>query len=558
MKKFTIFIIILTVIVGIFGFYYYQRNIYSKDILRLEILGQEETELLQEIKYIVKYKNNGNVRLEEPELIFDYPSYSIPADGTSLRVIKKSEELGGVIYPGQEKTFTFTTRLMGREGEIKEAQVTLSYRPKNLKARYESKTSFTTIIKKVPLNFDFDLSAKIESGKELKFRLNYFSNVDYPLSGLTVMIDYPSGFEFIDSAPKSLEKTEWDLGLLNKAEGGRVEISGKLMGEVGEEKVFRARIGSWQDGEFILLREAARGITIIRPALYITQQINNNPKFIASPGNLLHYEIFFKNIGEEFLSDMFLLVTLTGSAFDFKTVQAPEGDFTPGDNSIIWDWRKVRDLQLLPPQSEGKIEFWVKLKDEWEIKGLEDKNPEILSRIFLSQVKEEFANKVNSKLIVSQKGYFSDEVFGNAGPLPPKIGETTTYTIIWQVKNYYNEMKDVKVKATLPKNVNLTGKIFPEAEVDKITFDSQSREIVWNVGDLMVGQGVLNQGPNISFQIAFLPEENQKGETPELISQAKIIGQDQWTGEILQSTASFIDTTLQDDQAIAPGAGVVQ
>ena len=557
MKKFTIFIVILAVIVGVFGFYYYQRNVYSKDILKLEILGQGEADLFQEIKYIVKYKNNGKVRLEEPELIFDYPDYSIPIDGTPLRVIKKSEELGEAIYPGQEKTFTFTARLMGQEGEIKEARVTLSYRPKNLKARYTSETSFTTIIKKVPLNFDFDLPSKIESGKELKFRLNYFSNVDYPLSGLRVIIDYPSGFEFIDSTPKSLEKIEWELGLLNKAEGGRVEISGKLMGEVGEEKVFRARIGSWKDGEFILLKETVKGIAIIRPALYITQQINNNPKFVANSGDLLHYEIFFKNIGEEFLTDMFLLATLSGLPFDFETIQAPEGDFTLGDSSIIWDWRKVRDLQLLSPQSEGKIEFWVKLKDEWEIKSADDKNPEIKTTVFLSQVREEFVNKVNSKLVISQKGYFDDEIFGNSGPLPPKIGETTTYTIIWQVKNYYNEMKNVKVKATLPQNVNLTGKIFPEEQTDKITFDSQSREIVWNVGDLIVGQGILTPAPSIAFQISFVPGANQAGQVPELISEARITGQDQWTGEILQATSPSINTSLPDDEMVSE-EGVVE
>jgi len=557
MKKITLILIILAVIVGVFGFYYYQRNVYSKDILKLEILGQGEADLFQEIKYIVKYKNNGKVRLEEPELIFDYPDYSIPIDGTPLRVIKKSEELGEAIYPGQEKTFTFTARLMGQEGEIKEARVTLSYRPKNLKARYTSETSFTTIIKKVPLNFDFDLPSKIESGKELKFRLNYFSNVDYPLSGLRVIIDYPLGFEFINSTPKSLEKIEWELGLLNKAEGGRVEISGKLMGEVGEEKVFRARIGSWKDGEFILLKETVKGIAIIRPALYITQQINNNPKFVANSGDLLHYEIFFKNIGEEFLTDMFLLATLSGLPFDFETIQAPEGDFTLGDSSIIWDWRKVRDLQLLSPQSEGKIEFWVKLKDEWEIKSADDKNPEIKTTVFLSQVREEFVNKVNSKLVISQKGYFDDEIFGNSGPLPPKAGETTTYTIIWQVKNYYNEMKNVKVKATLPQNVNLTGKIFPEEQTDKITFDSQSREIVWNVGDLIVGQGILTPAPSIAFQISFVPGANQVGQVPELISEARITGQDQWTGEILQATSPSINTSLPDDEMVSE-EGVVE
>lgn len=558
MKKFTIFIIILALVVGIYGLYYYQKNVYSKDVLKLEILGQEETELLQEIKYTVKYKNNGNVRLEEPELVFDYPDNALPADGTSLRVVKKSEELGEVIYPGQEKTFTFTARLMGQEGEVKEARASLSYQPKNLKARYVSETSFTTIIKKIPLNFDFDLSSKIESGKELKFRLNYFSNVDYPLAGLRIIIDYPSGFEFIDSTPKSLEKTEWDIGLLNKAEGGRIEISGKLAGEVGAEKIFQAKIGTWQDGEFILLKEVSRGITVIKPALYITQQINNNPKFTASPGDLLHYEVFFRNIGEEFLNDMFLLVTLNGSAFDFETVRAPEGDFTPGDNSIIWDWRRVKNLQLLSPQSEGKVEFWVELKDEWEIKNLEDKNREIKTIIFLSQAKEEFTNKVNSKLAISQKGYFNDEIFGNSGPLPPKAGEATTYTITWQAKNYYNEVKDAKVKAVLPKNVSLTGKIFPQEQTDKITFDSQSREIVWNVGDLAVGQGILTSAPNISFQVAFLPGESQKGQIPEIIGQAEIIGQDEWTGETLRVSSPSINTALPDDGRVSEEQGRVR
>jgi len=558
MRKITIFVIIVAALVGILGLYYYQRNIYSKETLKLEILGPEETELLKEVEYTVKFKNNGDIRLEDPELVFEYPENALPSEGSVLRITKNSDDLGGAVYPGQEKTFSFKARLLGKEGDVKEAKATMTYRPKNLKATYTSATSFTTLIKKVPLNFNFDLSSSVESGKEIKFRLNYFSNTDYPLSGLRIIVEYPSGFEFIDSTPKSLEKTEWDLGLLNKAQGGRIEITGKITGEIGEEKVFQAKIGTWRDGEFILLKETAQGTNIINPALHITQQINGNPKFVADPGDLLHYEIFFKNVGEEILTDMSLLATLTGSPFDFNTLRVPEGEYTSGDNSILWDWRRVNDLQLLSPGEEGRVEFWIKLKDEWEIKSLEDKNPQITTKIYLSQNKEEFSNKVNSKLAISQKGYFNDEVFGNAGPLPPKVGETTTYTIIWQAKNYYNEMKDVKVKAVLPSYVTLTGKIFPEEESSKFTFDSNSREIVWSVGDLMVGRGILNQGPNISFQVALVPTASQWGQSPELIGEARIIGQDQWTNEILDAIAPAVDTTLPDDQAVGAGKGIVQ
>ena len=558
MKKISIFILIIFAIVGVVGVYYYQRNIYSKEILKLEILGPKETELLQEIEYIVKYKNNGDTRLEEPELIFEYPEYSIPIGETSLRIIKGSSDLGGAIYPGEEKSFRFKARLLGKEGEAKIAKANLNYRPKNLKAHYTSDTTFTTIIKKVPLTFEFDLPSQTESEKELRFRLNYFSNIDYPLPDLRIVVSYPSDFEFIESTPKSLEKTEWDIGLLNRARGGRVEILGKIFGEIGEEKIFQAKIGSWQGGEFVLLKEITKGIAIVKPSLYLRQLINGNPQYAASPGDTLHYEIFFKNIGGDFLSNLSLITKLEGKVFDFKTLKAPWGEFKSGDNSIVFDWKRIPKLQFLDAGEEGEVEFWVGLKEEWEISGPEDKNPTIKNNIYLGQIKEEFINKVNSKLAISQKVFFQDEVFGNSGAIPPKVGKETTYTAMWQVKNFYNDVKNAKVKASLPENTELTGKIFPEETASKFAFDSESREIVWEVGDLKMSEGIAGTpAPNISFQIKFTPSEDQKGQTPKIIGEAEITGQDQWTGEMIGAIAPAVNTSLPDDETITGEEGIV-
>lgn len=548
-RRFITFLILIAAISGIVGFWNWQKNSYSKEILKLEILGKEEVAVAEDFGYIVKFKNNGNIRLETPKLIFEYPKYSIVEDGILRKEITLED-----IYPGQEQTFNFKVRLLGKEGEARVAKASLSYQPKNLKARYESVTTFTTQIKSVPLTFEFDLPSKVESGKDFRFRLNYFSNVDYPLSNLRVVAEYPADFEFVESTPRGLEKNEWEIGLLNKAEGGRVEILGKLSGEVGEEKIVRAKLGSWWDGEFVVLKEAIRGIEVIRPSLYIWQQINGNPQYVASPGDWLHYEIFFKNIGEEDLTSLFLVSKLEGEAFDFQTIKSDLGDFEPGDNSIVFDWRRIPRLQYLAPMEEAKVEFWINLKEEFGI----SKNPILRNKIFLSQAKEEFITKVNSKITVSQKGYFQEEVFGNQGPLPPKVGETTTYTIIWQIKNYYNDVKNVKVKTILPQQVQLTGKIFPEEESQKFAFDSQSREIVWAIGDLGTGQGVITPTPNISFQIALTPDVSQKGETPQLIGEAKIIGEDQWTREIVEAKTSAITAALPDDPSINPNSAKVQ
>jgi hypothetical protein len=559
MRKINLIAIVLLIAVAVAGFYYYQTNIYSKEVLKLEILGQNNADLLQEVEYVVKYKNNGNSRLEEPELVFEYPGHAIPTGETSLRVTKTSKDFGDAIYPGEEKTFTFKARLLGKEGEVLTAKATMTYRPKNLKARYESSTTFTTIIQKVPLTFEFDLPSKIESGKQLTFRLNYFSNIDYPITGLRITAEYPSNFEFVESAPQSLEKTEWDVGVLNKANGGRISITGRLSGDVGEEKVFSGKIGIWKDGEFILLKEATKALSLIDPSLYLSKTINGNPQYVASPGDSLHYQISFKNIGEDMLNNLFLIAKLEGKAFDFETLKAPYGEFSSGDNSIVFDWKNVSKLQFLDGQEEGEVEFWINLKDEWPILNADDKNAFIKDSVYLSQAKEEFTNKVNSKLVVEQKGFFNDEVFGNSGSIPPKVGEITTYTIMWNVKNYYNDVNNVKVKAKLPTNVELTGKMFPEDQSSKFAFDSQSREIVWEVGDLKMSQGVDGTlSPNISFQVRFTPFGDQRGTIPEIISEAEISGQDQWTGKNLISKASGLTTMMPDDKNMTVEMGTVR
>ncbi|HDL74828.1 MAG TPA: hypothetical protein ENH06_00360 [bacterium] len=547
-KTITIFVMLSTIVVGIAGFWYYQKGSFSKEILKLEILGPENAELAEEVEYLVKYKNNGDVRLEEASLIFEYPRNSLVENKELRQEIKLDD-----IYPGEEKIFHFKGRLLGKEKENKTAKAWLSYRPKNLNARYEGSTTFTTLIKSTPLTFEFDIPSKIEPGKDFRLKLNYFSNVDYPLSNLRIKIDYPENFEFKNSNPKALEENEWEIGLLNKTQGGRIEVEGKLFGDIDEQKIFKAQLGIWQNEELVLLKENIRAVVLSEPSLYISQQINGSSQYIASPGEQLHYEIFFKNIGEEVLKNMFLVSTLEGKAFDLETLKTISGDFQTGDNSIVWDWKKVPKLQFLEAGEEQIVEFWINLKEDWDV--FDEKNSIIRNKIYLSQVKEEFVNKVNSKLKIIQKGYFEDEVFGNSGYIPPKAGGATTYTIIWQVQNHHNDVKNIKVKATLPKNTSLTGNIFPEDQASKFAFDSFSREIVWDVGDLEAG---LDKIPNIAFQISFIPSSDQVGKTPNVIGEVKVIGEDDWTEKKLEIIDSAISTLLPDDVTITGQQGIVQ
>lgn len=541
-RKILITLISITALLAFIVFWVLQRNIYSKEILKLEILGPEKVQAGEEIEYTLKYRNNGNTVLEEAELVFEYPHGSFVVEQDSDRVVQDLED----IYPGQEEVLKFKGKLFGKEGDIKTASVVLNYRAEGLKPFYESKSSFSSEIQEVPISFDFDFPSKAVLNKESRFSLNYFSNLDSSISDLRIKLNYPSGFEFVSSNVLGIDNEEWKIDSLAKAEGGRIEINGKISGRANQEKKFKAELGIWVNDQFISLKEIDKTIQIIEPRLSISQRINNSLDYTAEPGELLHYEITYRNVGEQSFEDLFLISKLDGP-LDFDSLSANGGEINLSEKTILWDWRDFSSLKNLQPGQEGKIEFWVRVKESWE------GDPVIKNKISLSEIKQEFSTKVKSNLIISQKGYFNDEVFGNSGEIPPKIGKETTYTISWDVKNYQNKIKNTKVRAVLPEEIELTGEIYPESEKNKFTFDSDSREIVWSIGDLSENESKL-----ISFQIKFIPVASQKGIVVNLIGQAEVVGEDQWAETSSSSVSAAVNTSLPDDPSVNYGQGVVQ
>lgn len=539
--KILLFLIILVIITAAVGYWVYDSNTYSKEVLRLEIIGPEEAMVGEEIEYTVKIKNNSDIRLEEPQLTFEYPQGSIVPEGQTLRVIKSKEEFGGFIYPAQEKPFTFKARVFGKGGDIKEAKAMLSYRPRNIKAGYVSKTSQLLTIREVPLTFEFDIPSNVGPGQELNYSLNYFSSVDYPLSDIEVRMTYPSGFSLKETDPKGISDYQWRIPLLNTAQGGRLDIKGNLSGRTGETKIFKAEFGIWQGGEFVVLKNITKQVQLKEPSLYITQTVNNSVDYTADPGDLLHYNVVFRNIGISPLQNLFLAIRLNGILFDYDSIRSIDGQYQSGDNSIIWDSRNNSKLQFLDIGEEGEVEFWVDIKDQEQ----QFTKAKLENEIILDSTRKRFTVKVNSLLALEQNAYVGDEIFGSEADFPLRVNDKGTFTVIWRVKNYYNPLQDVKLSSVLPQNVKLTGKVMPQ----KLSFDPDTREIIWAIGEMDPGQG-LEQPHQLAFQIELDPNSSQRDEYAKLLEPSLLVGTDTWTDKQLTATSSVITTQIFGEQGI--------
>ena len=535
MKK-RVILPIFIILLGIIALLSWQKMSFSKEVLKLEILGPEKTTIGEDVEYIVKFKNNGNVRLEKPELIFDYPENSIIESNEGKVKVMTSDQLGGDIYPGEERTFKFNARLLGKEKDTNVAKVSVSFQPKDLKTRSEVSTTFTTILGEIPLDLSLEIPSKTGTGKTLTLRVNYSSNVAYPLKDLTCYVAYPEDFEFLYSQPKGMDNTQWDIPILNESGAGRIDISGILNGQSMEQKVFKARIGIWQDGNFILLKEVIKGVEIVAPSLYITQKVNNDENYMASVGDQLHYEVTFRNVGDEALKDMVLITRLEGDALDLNSIKSTDGKWTKGDNSIIWEGSNIPELQLLDVGQVGKVEFWVNVKSQWPMKSLNDKNPIIKNKVTLGQARQDFLTKVNTIVSAEQKIYPENKYFENSGPYPLESGKKTYLTVEWKAINSYNDVENAKMVTALPESITFEKKTYPEGV--EITYDENTSEVACNIGSLPAGSGIIKEAKICAFQVSVQPE--LADETIILLGSAQLSGVDQWTNKTLTAKTDMV------------------
>ena len=143
----------------------------------------------------------------------------------------------------------------------------------------------------------------------------------------------------------------------------------------------------------------------------------------------------------------------------------------------------------------------------------------------------------------------------NSGPLPPNSSSPTTYTIVWSVTNSTNVLSDGTVRATLPSYVDWTGATFPATE--NISYNSVTREVVWRLGNIAPSVGYNSPVREASFQVRLNTSASQAGTSPVLVDVSSASGRDEYTGVMLESNWTSLNTRLGSDPLTSSSEWVV-
>ncbi|HLC89389.1 MAG TPA: hypothetical protein VJG65_00330 [Patescibacteria group bacterium] len=562
-----------------FGFIFFGlgQSTEAKSI-KLELIGPQSVASGDEIVYVLNYQNLEKVVLDNIEIIFRYPDgFSFGnSDPVPTNNFNTSWQVGN-LAPGAGGKIEIRGKLIGEVGSLKTISVTASYQPQNFSSPFKESQSFTSQITSSILNLEVEGPAQILPEKKVNYKITYENSSEQDLKNVKILIDYPANFVFQESEPKPYSEpnearnfnNQWLIEEILAKEKGEILINGGYLAKEDQSAAeFKVKIGFWDEATqtFSLQQEKTVVTEIIGSGLNLELIINgSNQNQPVGFGQTLTYTIIYKNSGQKDLDELNISVVLDSDILDWSSLD-DKNDGVISGNEISWGKDQISEMDLVRPLTEGTINFSINTKSANQINLNQDalqiksKITAKIDKIGEFEVKDleissnEIINNLNTDVELEVEGrYFDDDnIAVGSGPLPPVVGEKTTFRIYWSIANSLNELSEVKVTTQLPLGVDWADKFL--VKTGEISYSSKNREITWSIKRALANKGF--DDINAWFDVAVVPTKNQVKKLLILTDQTALVATDQSTNAQITKTGKAITSNLEDDP-IGGGKGVV-
>ncbi len=567
MKKFFIFAVLFfaaTVVIAGIVFFGGVNFVSSKNV-DINVVGPTTASSGEVLELGVTIENKNNTDLELANFSVTFPQGSRDPKDTGKTLTYLREDLG-VVKAGDEAVRNVSVVLLGSMGESKELKFSVEYKVKGSNATFYKEKFYQVAIGNTPITLKITSPQMVSSGEVFETVVEVTLNSTEVLKNALMRAEYPYGYSVTETAPQAAaDGNLWALGDLSPGSTKKIRIKGKLTGVNQEERTFRFYIGVGENNSLspnfktVVLSDQAT-VLIERPAVGMTILFNgqNVSPYVVGAGKTVQVSVKFQNNLSETLLNPSLEVRLSGASLDKSSVEVQNGTYNPSTNRISWSLAEIIGESELSPGEDGQVTFSFAPLAGITPTGA---NQDIPLQVSLTgtpvgslqsvAVSENRIVKVASQVTLSSRTVYSLGPFVNSGSMPPKVGETTSYTVVWTVDNTQGDVGNSKVTARLGSNVKWVGaKSFAN---DSIAYDQKTNTVTWSLGTLSADGGPRE----VAFQISLTPTASQFGTTPTLVTNILFSGIDSSTGKNLSVTNPPLTTRMPSDPAFVSGHEVV-
>lgn len=563
--------IIILVAGAAYGIYKYKQTSFNEQSTSLVLSGPTEAKSGILLTYDIKYENKNRATLTGAVLEIYYPeSFKPENNGNFIIDGPTSGHFAlGDINGKTSGQISFNGRIYSPKGALANVRAELSYTPSVFNSTFIVKDQLSVNIVSTPITLEIEAPQNISNGDAINYLVSYKNTGAEDFENIYIKADFPEGFTFSKADPKTSEGNNiWYIGNLSAGQEGKINISGKLEGERNQTRKMNLYIGIIENENFISYNDEYWDTKIFSSPLSISQTVNEKEELIVNAGDTLNFVITYKNEGDVGLRNIIVKEELSSPALDYATLNIEGGYYDSKEKNIIWKTPDYKQFKNLAAGQSGTIRFSIKVKKALPINNENDKNflissvakidsPDIPTPIAMNKIiaGNKVDIKVNSELVLEVKGFYNDKTIANSGPIPPKVNNDTTYTIHWIIKNFSNDIGEARVESSLPTGVVYTGKLSPEnADFD---YNERTNSIVWNLGNVPAGTGIINSAKEIAFQIRVRPSASQQGRLMNILNESVFSAKDLFTSTNLTVKVERKDNILREDSSLFGSQDVV-
>lgn len=548
-----------------YGFYYFLTKPTGVSV-SMEFSKPDKILSGQPFPLKVSFSNNSDQVLKNSVLSISLPDNVFYLGGSqSQRVIETSV---GDIGPGSVNLNTFNLVVIGDMNSLKHVGAELSYNLSGSTASFRSDSGVDLSVNQQAVGVSFELPQSVFNGSNFDLKVDYNNNSGQDFTNDVILkIDYPAEFSFQKSSiDPSTGNNQWDLGKLPKGASSTITITGSINDSGKASYDFHGAVsasGPDYGGQTFTVSEQTAGISVSQSPLSVSVKVNNADNYIAHAGDELNYVITYKNNSNTTFNNANLKISLSGDMFDFQMLKT-DAFFNSIGNTLTWMTSNAPALAQLSPGETGTLNFGIRLKKDFPIRLISDKNyaltlnseissPTVPSGVNASKTvsSSSFQTKVSGALKIKAKALWRDAASGfvNSGSYPPRVNQPTQYTVHWLLSNYATDISGAQVSAFLQSGARWTGKVSSSID-SKPEYDSASGKITWNIGDIMANKGVISDPIEAVFQVEVTPAVNQIGQYITFLGNTSIQWHDNFTDAQLSDSYVSLNTLLVDDATI--------
>lgn len=544
-------------------YWYFGGNQVSNDNILVSIQGQSLVGGGEATQIQVAVTNQNTVPIESATLILRYPGGTRTVGDSPRNLFEERIPLDD-IAPGEAQNIPVRIAVFGEENAEKKIEATVEYRMNGSNGMfYKDAEPLTFRISSSPLVLRIDSLEKVASGQLVDVTITAVSNASTPLEDILITASYPNGFDFEKSDPAPVYgENVWRIDKLLPEQSTTIKLQGVVSGLT--EETFRINFSAGPtdpDNQFLIgatLADSRADFIIERPFIDVQIDINGDKDRTAviPEGLASRVVVDIKNTLDEAVYDMTVEVVPSGNALEDDSISSSNGFYDSNSGTVRWQVANNPTFDRVLPGDKRSLEFSVQQGKEHTTSSFE-----LVVNVYARRVAERNAletligtvraeAKYSSNIALGSQAGRNTSEFVDRGPIPPKVGEETTYTLTLVAEAGANDVVNAVVDTSLPLHVDWLDLYDTEGT---LTYNPVSKKIQWAIGNLAAGDK-----RELNFQVSIRPSVSQLGSSPVLLNSQNMKANDRFTGALLQDTDIAVTTELSEEMGYPRNNGEVE